>query len=89
MYLQITSAYYTNNPNISHEEKEVGLFGEMDKFAKDMVAISKSMSEVCGLFHAAIKLKKEHHFNPGATIFLNFVTKKEYLVLHFLFELIV
>ena len=69
MYLQITSAYYTHSTIINQEEKEVGLFGEMEKFSKDMVAISKSMSDVCRLFHAAIKLKKEHHFNPGATIF--------------------
>ena len=65
MYLQITSAYYTHNNNISQEEKEVGLFQQMEKFAKDMIAISKSMSGVCRFFHAAIKLKKEHCLNPG------------------------
>ena len=68
LYLQITSAYYTHSTIISQEEKEVGLFGEMEKFSKDMVAISESMSDVCGFFHAAIKLKKGHCFNPGRII---------------------
>ena len=69
MYLQITSAYYTHNTNITQGEKEVGLFQEMEKFAKDMVTISKSMSGVCGFFHAAIKMKKEHCFKPGRIIY--------------------
>ena len=72
MYLLITSAYYTHNTNISQEEREVALFEEIDKFAKNMVEISKSMSRVCAFFHAAITLSKEHRFRPGATISLKF-----------------
>ena len=68
MYLQITSAYYTSNTIISQDEKEAGLFQEMELFAKNMVDISKSMSRVCGFFNAVIKLNKGHLFNPGTTI---------------------
>lgn len=70
MYLQITSTFYTHTTNISQEEKELGLFEEMDEFAKDMVEISESMLRVCAFFHAAITLEKEHVFNPGFTIFI-------------------
>ena len=69
MYLQITSAYYTHTTNISPKQKESGLFEEMDKFAKNMVEISESMSSVCEFFHAAITLEKEHLFHPGNTFF--------------------
>ena len=68
MYLQITSEYYTHTTNMSQEEKESGLFEELDKFAKNMVEISDSMSCVCDFFHAAITLEKEHLYKPGATI---------------------
>ena len=67
MYLQITSAYYTHTTNICQEEKEIGLFEEIDKFAKNIVDISESMLSVCKYFHAAITLER-HLFKPGATI---------------------
>ena len=65
MYLQITSEYYTHTTNISQEEKEEGLLEELDKFTKNMVEISESMSSVCKFFHAAITLEKENLFKPG------------------------
>jgi hypothetical protein len=68
MYLQITSSYYTHNTNISQEEKESGLFEEIDKFNKSMVEISESVSSVCEFFHAATTLEEGHLFEPGAII---------------------
>ena len=79
MYLQITTAYYTHNTNISQEENEMGLFEETDKFAKNMIHISKSMSTVCMFFHAAITLSKEHLFNPGAAISLKLLNNYNFL----------
>ena len=76
MYLQITSAYYTNTTKISQEVKELGLFEEMDKFAKSMNEISESMSSIFVFFHAAITLKKEHLFNPGNTILKILIANK-------------
>ena len=72
LYLLVTSTYYTHNTNISKEDREVGVFMEMEKFVVDIVLISKSMSRVCAFFHAAITLPKEHLFRPGATISLKF-----------------
>ena len=68
MYLQIASAYYTHTTKISQEGKQVGLFQELEHFAKNMVEISESMSKVCRFFHAVIKLEKGHLFNPGTNI---------------------
>ena len=68
MYLQITSAYYTHTTNIRQKQKDLGLFEEIDKFGKNMMEISGSMSRVCAFFHAAITLKKGHLFKPGNTI---------------------
>ena len=70
MYLQITSNYFTYTTNISQEERESGQSEEQDKFDKNMIQISESMSSVCIFFHAAKALKKKYLFNPGTTNFL-------------------
>ena len=66
MYLQLTSAYYTHNTIISQGEKELGLFEEMDKFAKNMIEIYEGISSVCPFFHGPVTLEKGHLFKPGA-----------------------
>ena len=67
MYLQITSTYYAHNTIISQEEKDSGLFEEIDKFSRNMVEISESMSSICEFFHAALTMDKGHCFKPGNT----------------------